>query len=213
MAGYFELHDVNNDGYDDVVAPGFFSILVLPNRGDGTFGAPIETDIDGFFEVLGVGDFDGDGNLDVLTDSAPQGYPQISFGHGDVTFGPTFTVSTGRDVHSFGIADLDDDGVLDFAAVYNLDEKGVSIRRGRGDGNFFVPDHYTGRSSGTTTRSAAARRCSTWRETARSTCCSPTSRPRTSRTGRVSAAVTSPRVAPVRRRSRRARPLRGRLRR
>jgi hypothetical protein len=142
--GYFDLYDVDNDEDSDLVAAVGSDVGVLLNDGDGAFSSPIYSDIDGFFDVLGMGDFDGDGNLDLLTNSAPQGYPQISFGHGDGTFGPAFTVSTGRDVVSFAIGQIDHDGDLDFAAVYNLDEGGVSIRRGRGDGNFFVPDHCHG---------------------------------------------------------------------
>ena len=141
---YFDLFDVDNDNDLDVVAAVGFSVGVLLNNGSGMFMSPIYTDIPGFFNVLGMGDFDADGNLDLLTDSAAQGYPQISFGHGNGSFGPTFTVSTGRGVRSFVVGQIDHDGDLDFAAIYNLDEKGVSIRRGRGDGNFFVPLHYHG---------------------------------------------------------------------
>ncbi len=141
---FFDLYDVDNDNDSDVIVAAGFDVAVLRNTGAGTFTAPLYTDIGGFFNVLGMGDFDADGNLDLLTDSAAQGYPQISFGDGSGAFGPTFTVSTGRDVHSFAVGHLDGDANLDFAAIYNLDEKGVSIRRGHGDGNFFVPNHYHG---------------------------------------------------------------------
>lgn len=142
---YFDLFDVDNDDdLDVVIAAGVFDVAVLLNNGSGAFMSPISTDVGGFFNVLGMGDFDADGNLDVLTESGIQGFPRISFGHGNGTFGPTFTVPTGRGVRSFGIGHLDGDANLDFAAIYNLDEKGVSIRRGHGDGNFFIPNHYHG---------------------------------------------------------------------
>lgn len=142
-AGYFEMHDVDNDSDLDIVACAQFDIAVLMNNGSGTFLPRILTEVGGFY-VLGMGDFDGDGYLDALTESAAQAYPEISFGHGNGHFGPTYTVPTGRDVHSFGVGHIDHDGVLDFAAIYNLDEKGLSIRRGRGDGNFFLNQNYHG---------------------------------------------------------------------
>ncbi|HEU5323144.1 MAG TPA: VCBS repeat-containing protein, partial [Methylomirabilota bacterium] len=40
--------------------------------------------------------------------------------------------------------DFDHDGNLDFVAIYNLDEKGLTLRRGHGDGGFFLPRHYHG---------------------------------------------------------------------
>ncbi len=144
LGRYFEMHDVDKDGDDDIVVGSGFSVAVLRNNGAGIFAQPMYTDIGGFFEVLALGDFDADGNLDLLTDSAPQGYPQISFGNGDGTFGQAFTVATGRGVKSMAIEDFDQDGNLDFAAVFNLDEKGLSLRRGRGGGNFFISAHYTG---------------------------------------------------------------------
>ena len=141
--GYFEMHDVDNDTDPDIVACAQFDIAVLMNNGFGTFQAPIFTEV-GQFYILGMGDFDGDGNLDALTESAAQAYPEISFGHGDGNFGPTYTVPTGRDVHSFGVGHIDHDGQLDFAAIYNLDGKGLSIRRGRGDGNFHLNQNFHG---------------------------------------------------------------------
>ena len=142
-AGYFEMHDVDNDSDLDIVACAQFDIAVLRNNGSGSFLSPIFTEV-GSFYILSMGDFDGDGNLDALTESTAQAYPEISFGHGDGHFGPTYTVPTGRDVHSFGVGHIDHDGFLDFAAIYNLDGKGLSIRRGRGDGNFHLNQNYHG---------------------------------------------------------------------
>ena len=63
---------------------------------------------------------------------------------GDLTFGQPYLVVTGRDVKSVSVGDFDADGNLDFAAYYNLDGKGLGVRRGRGNGDFFAPVEYHG---------------------------------------------------------------------
>ena len=45
---------------------------------------------------------------------------------------------------AFDVGDLDEDGHLDFVSVYNLDEMGLGVRRGRGDGNFLPGNNYPG---------------------------------------------------------------------
>jgi hypothetical protein len=131
--------DVDNDGDADVlVDAGFFNIAIMKNQGGGTFAPPIYHEVEnGGTDGFALGDFNADGNLDLLTPSGVQGYPQISFGNGDGTFGQGFTVPTGRDVRSFAVGHLDADTDLDFVSYYNLDETGLGVRRGRGDGNFF----------------------------------------------------------------------------
>lgn len=138
--------DIDNDGDMDVlVDAGFFDIAIMMNQGGGNFAPPIYHEIeDGGTDGFNLGDFDADGNLDLLTPSGVQGYPQISFGNGDGSFGAAFTVPTGRSVQSFAVGHLDGDGHLDFASYYNLDETGLGVRRGRGDGNFFPANLYHG---------------------------------------------------------------------
>jgi len=139
-----QTEDIDNDGDRDVlVDAGYFDIAIMKNLGGGNFAPPVYHEVeDGGTTGFALGDFDADGNLDLLTPSGVQGYPQISFGNGDGTFGPGFTVPTGRSVQSFAVGYLDGDGNLDFASYYNLDEKGLGVRRGRGDGNFFPGTNY-----------------------------------------------------------------------
>ncbi len=142
---FLVLYDVDRDGDLDVVYPGFFEVGISRNDGTGNFGQPIITGgFDSVPEVLALGDYDKNGVPDLLTNTAVQGYAAISFGQGNGTFGQPFAVPTGRDVHAFAVGDVDRDGNLDFGAFYNLDEKGLSIRRGRGDGNFFPLQNYHG---------------------------------------------------------------------
>jgi len=141
-ASFLEVFDVETDGDPDLVLATGFDVDVLLNEGDGTYGAPIGTHVGGFFDVLGMGEFNGDGALDLLTDSAVQGFAEISNGNGDGTFANANTVVTGRSVTAFATADLDLDEALDFIALYNLDEKGISVLRGRGIGDFFPVESF-----------------------------------------------------------------------
>ena len=138
--------DVDGDGDLDVTANTGFFLRVSRNNGNDSYGAPyIAADFqDGFSTNYAFGDFNEDGVLDLLADTAAQGYPTISFGTGNGFFGPPNSVPTGRDVQAMDVGDLDNDGNLDFASFYNLDEMGLGVRRGRGDGNFFLATKYPG---------------------------------------------------------------------
>lgn len=130
--------DVDNDADLDVVVNAGFGIKISRNLGNNSFGAPTYHDVGGWVTAFGFGDFNKDGKVDLLTNSGVQGFPQISLGNGNGTFGSPTTFSTGRDVRWFATGDLDKDGNLDFATYYNLDEKGLGVRRGRGQGSFFL---------------------------------------------------------------------------
>ncbi len=145
QGAFLLLYDMDGDSDLDAVFPGFFEVGISRNDGHGNFGEPAITGgFDSIPTVLALGDFNVDGVADLLTNTAVQGYAAISFGVGNGKFGQPFAVPTGRDVHAFAVGDVDRDGNLDFGAFYNLDEKGLSIRRGRGDGNFFPLQNYHG---------------------------------------------------------------------
>jgi hypothetical protein len=146
--------DVDGDGDLDAIVDAGFGIKIARNLGNGTFGSLQYHDVGGWVTAFGFGDFNRDGRVDLLTNSGVQGYPQVSLGNGNGTFGAPLTVPTGRDVRAFAVGDINGDGNLDFATDYNLDEKGLGIRRGRGTGAFFpaftVPGtYYSGDNTGT----------------------------------------------------------------
>lgn len=156
IEGFFDLWDVDADGDLDIVMTGFFEIRVALNSGSGTFGSPIVTPLSDWATNLGMGDFDGDGSYDILTNSGAQGSARIAFGTGNGRFTGGFDVPAGRDVRAFSSGDFDRNGVIDFATIYNLDEKGLGVRRGRGNGDFHILRTYHG-SYGFTDHTSRAR--------------------------------------------------------
>jgi len=140
-----EVRDVEGDGDMDVLLAncltGFYTIL---NDGSMNFPETKVHALSSFATILGAADFDGDGDVDVATNSAVQGYLEVSLGNGDGTYQAPFLQQTGRAADSVLVEDLDGNGILDIAAGYGLDESGVSVILGRGDGSFRPPTNYHG---------------------------------------------------------------------
>ncbi|HEY6339285.1 MAG TPA: FG-GAP-like repeat-containing protein [Candidatus Sulfotelmatobacter sp.] len=149
--------DVNHDGKLDIVEIGNFQgigqrINVELGNGDGTFQTPITTTIglsNTIFEAGAVGDFNGDGLLDVAawaTNSSGVTEVVILLGNGtgSFTYSNTFTAPSSNSFNpgpsSIVAADVNGDGKLDLVALtpYN----GVYIFLGNGDGTFQTPTNY-----------------------------------------------------------------------
>jgi hypothetical protein len=110
----------------DVSAPTFPIELNRKDYGTGSGSQP---------DSLGVGDFNGDGKLDLAVADLDSNGVTVLFGNGDGTFqaGVDYATQSGPD--SVIVRDFNGDGKLDLA-VRNYMSNSVSILLGKGDGTF-----------------------------------------------------------------------------
>jgi hypothetical protein len=122
------ISDLNNDGRPDLVTLNYYdrSVSIRTNNGDGSFGpeARFSTGLS-FTQGLAVGDFNGDGNIDLATayfGGSTAARLAILTGRGDATFGAALTNFPGSGSTTFAnqcicVADLNGDGRLDIATT------------------------------------------------------------------------------------------------
>jgi uncharacterized repeat protein (TIGR01451 family) len=91
---------------------------------------------------VAVGDFNGDGKLDVAVANTGSGNVSILLGNGDGTFQPAVNFSTGNSPTTVAMGDFNGDGKLDLALFQpgmNGLAGNVSVLLGNGDGTFQTP--------------------------------------------------------------------------
>jgi hypothetical protein len=131
--------DFNNDGKLDVVtgssASGNPVVEVFLGNGDGTFQAPVTTIQSIANAPVAIGDFNGDGKLDVIGEGG-FGTVLIYLGNGDGTFTEQPTYYTPSPA-TYSVADLNGDGKLDLVVSWSEDgASGTDVWFGNGDGTF-----------------------------------------------------------------------------
>src|SRR5713101_1552030 len=139
------LADFNKDQKMDVVTVGRSNTLsVLLGNGDGTFQAHLDTIINGPRSVA-VGDFDGDGNPDVVVAGFPRANSAwgvgVFLGNGDGSFQSEVDYSTAEDTSTAVVGDFNGDGIPDIAAGLGINA--VSVLLGNGDGTFQAHREFT----------------------------------------------------------------------
>jgi hypothetical protein len=137
------VRDLGN-GTLDIVTANFSTVSVLLGNGDGMFRAAM--DFEGSFTSIAVGDFRGNGMLDLIAtkNDFVGSSVYVVLGNGNGTFAaPKDIVFVGDEPGNVAVGDFDGDGQLDFVVTTGYpSERGVALLYGQGDGTFRAPSYY-----------------------------------------------------------------------
>jgi hypothetical protein len=139
--------DFNGDGIPDLVVgqsnnDGSTGVVVYLGRGDGSFSPGVSYGESTSLVYVAVGDFNGDGKLDIAATNSQSGGVQILTGNGDGTFGIGLLVSTGgSNPTNLVTGDFNHDGTTDIA-VANTGSGNIAVLLGNGDGTFAAAVTY-----------------------------------------------------------------------
>ncbi len=117
------------------------NVAVLLGKGDGTFQSPVIYPAGTEPSVLVLGDFNGDGTLDIAVCNI-NNVVNVLLGKGDGTFSAAKAYRAGQGPNWIVAADFNGDGKLDLA-VANVTYPGyASVLLGNGDGTFQKPRRF-----------------------------------------------------------------------
>lgn len=115
------IGDFNNDNKLDVVVSNFSTsgknVSVLLGDGAGAFKSRLDLSSNGKPLSIQAADFNGDGNLDIITPDFSTGLATIWLGNGNGEFPAKVQSTVGLEPSSLALGDLDNDKKLDFVAV------------------------------------------------------------------------------------------------
>lgn len=140
--------DINDDGAADLVGSNG-QLMVLPGRGDGTFGSAIVTNVDA--SGFAVGDANRDGISDMYYAGKMNGASSagVLLGNGDGTFRQVVASAVGINAQAVSLGDFDGDGLTDMAVssfgdgILRIDvPSGLTILLGNADGTFRPGKQY-----------------------------------------------------------------------
>ncbi len=147
--GSFAVIDVNGDGYPDLVVADQGSadgtgggVAILFGNGKGSFSAPsfLPTQNTAATSVV-VGDFNGDGKLDIA--AATGSTVSLFTGAGGGAFNARTTFPSGGDSTYLAMGDFNGDGKLDLVSSnYQEQTAAVLLNNGSASGGFLAPVSY-----------------------------------------------------------------------
>jgi hypothetical protein len=148
VAGKFITGDNNPDliVLQNITQVGTSAFAFLRGRGDGTFAPPVfyPTVFAQGATSMVVGDFTGDGNLDVIVFSHNEPLGQLFIGNGDGTFRNGGIFDTGENTVNAVAVDLNGDGKLDLVTT-GENSGDVYVILNDGHGGFEAPQVYQAR--------------------------------------------------------------------
>ena len=134
--------DFNGDGKPDLVAMTLDgTVHLFLNQGNGTFAGQMifsAGSANGAPTFLTVGDFNGDGKLDLAVanrSNSGAGTVGVLLNQGGGNLGPQVSYAVGNDPDSVAVGDFNGDGKPDLAAA-NLNDGTVSVLLNQGNGTF-----------------------------------------------------------------------------
>ncbi len=144
-----KIADVNGDGKGDLIVVDQGnqqphkngSMAVLLGHGDGTFDAAKLYPAGELLQGFALGDFNGDGRLDVAVANTPAGSTgsiAVLLGNGDGTFQAPRFVNGGSNPFKIAVADFNHDGKQDLV-VADSNTGFYAVLTGNGDGTFQPP--------------------------------------------------------------------------
>ena len=127
--------DFNGDGYPDLAVESYLSgtspgkVNILLGEPKGVFQNPVRYTVDSAPQAMALGDFNGDGVIDIATADSGDGDISVLPGNGNGTFQTWVNQGAGIDPQSIVAADFNGDGRIDFV-VANSGSSNVSILLG-----------------------------------------------------------------------------------
>ncbi len=140
---FLVVGDFNGDGKLDLATGNNNSngndnstVSVLLGNGDGTFQSPADYLVGGYMLGMAIGDFNGDGKLDIVCVRDLPTEISMLIGNGDGTFQTAAYTPIPIQASWLITADVNGDGKLDLVMTQDGSPGSVSVWLGNGDGTF-----------------------------------------------------------------------------